>query len=429
MPNWLRQALVNGFSPARLDRATHVIHAYLMPPSGPAGERTDFLRLRKQAAEPGLRAKLMARLAAMDNPLSEDTLMLGALNGQPPERLAIAVDEAMLPQVPWHRRAWVRALVGAMAGLIMVSLARPPLFTTRVPDPASAVLPPRSTPTTGPANLPDTSQGPVQVTRKVMQDTRVPAPPSTSAAANKTAELPSLYIQIPLADEKNAAEALARQLSGLMIAGKPLSMHPIQVVANAPSDTQLRCFQPDTCANAPTLSLALAQVGVNARIVPFRANDFQWRSAKKPSQYELWIGTSVPIQGATVAPDVANPNTIPVDTKWVAPVGSPTSGKFYVTCSGPRGGLGVGSAANLKALASYLIVRNNRSSTALLITITRVPKVLQTFDESCATDIDVIFFKLEYLPNTKIQHEVDDTVDDTTKIGVRWDIVTPQVKK
>ena len=300
MPDWLRKPLVNGFSQARLERATAVVHAYLMPPRGQVGARSDFLQLRRRAAEPKQRRKLMARLAAMDNPLSEDALMLGALGGAPPDALDIEVREDTLPPVPWHQRPSLRALVGALAGLIVLSFVHSPLRIEHVPD----TSPPAPTasdtveqqPQTGADGKPDTPEiaaggsGAPTVPLPVTEASPAPAEPKPQDAV--VPDQPSLYIQIPSAAQRAEAQILARQLAGFAIGGKPLAVHAIQVVSNGPRETQLRCFQSDTCKTAVVLALELARLSVNPQIKRFQASDFKWVSAKKPSQYELWIGTS-----------------------------------------------------------------------------------------------------------------------------------------
>lgn len=320
MPGWLRQALVAGFSPARLGRATAVIQAYLTPPPGEVRTREDLLGLRREADAPGARRKLRDRLVAMDHPLSEDTLLLGALNGQEPGELDIALDPNAFTTRRWYRRPDFQAFAGVLAGIALLSWIDPPMRREEVPPepqpPKENTRPPDAGPTA-------VATGAIHIAEATPEiDPAVPT-------AVPEALPPRLYIQVRSEADRARARAAVKKLAGLEVGGARMSFPGIELRRDGPADSQIRCFEPATCTNAPVLQKALSSAGIAARIVPFRANDFTWKSAARPNHYELWIAPSgkaaapapAPGPGPTIRPTTP---LIEVPTSQSAPAPSDT---------------------------------------------------------------------------------------------------------
>lgn len=298
MPDWLRAALVAGFSEARLERATAVVEAYLMPPKGPVVSRADMLRLRRAATGSGARRKLIARLAVMDNPLSDDPLMLGALTGTPPEMLGAAMRNFVLPSTPWHRRPVVHAALGALLGLAFLVAYQPPFRTAEVP----VETPPADNTGKTEAEVASIGAGADldNVVSNLMTNDTAALPATLAKPETPTGPtpqptqpnlLPRLYIQIPDASALAQATELKNQLAGFTIKGQTLLLPEIQTRPNGPMRAQLRCFEAYTCQQAPTLLAAIRDAGIDASIVEFKPGDFS--SVARKNHYELWFAADL----------------------------------------------------------------------------------------------------------------------------------------
>lgn len=122
MPRWLRVALVRGLKPAQLDIAVAVIQAYLLPVAD-AGDALEIDLARGRDAK--LREKLLTWLRMTPESVLSDRILIEALQGRHPARLAVEAPNALAHALRWLRlwRELRVALLLASISAFMVAVA------------------------------------------------------------------------------------------------------------------------------------------------------------------------------------------------------------------------------------------------------------------------------------------------------------------
>jgi hypothetical protein len=318
MPAWLREALVRGFTPQKLERATAVVQAYLLPSREPVAGRQSLLGIRKQGENPASRRKLLARLAANENPLYADSLLLGALAGTPPEALEVSMPDPALGRRRWFERPELHAAAGALAALALLCALVPPLVWTPrdiVPPPDNSVADDLANAAEDAANAveaaADNASYPANETQPANTVEPVVPPVEPVTPPVKPAGRPVVYIQIGSPSLRPQALKLVGALEGLRLGGEPARFPGIEVRPSRLITNQIRCFTPKTCAEARKLQAAMGKAGVSAAIQAVRKTG-SWTSATAPeNQYEIWLAGREPAPIPTPAP-TPSPTQSPV---------------------------------------------------------------------------------------------------------------------
>lgn len=131
-----------------------------------------------------------------------------------------------------------------------------------------------------------------------------PAAPAATATAGAPARAPAipiaLYIQIASEAQRGPARALARGLEGQVVAGRPITVPGIELVARPPAANDLRCLKPDDCALNAELAQFLSQkAGVPVKPLSLAAR-FGADPAVRPGTFELWFAPGgLPAEGGS----------------------------------------------------------------------------------------------------------------------------------
>jgi hypothetical protein len=99
---------------------------------------------------------------------------------------------------------------------------------------------------------------------------------------------PRLYVQFGLSEERAQAEQFRAKAQGLTLAGRRLDVPGVELVASAPSRTELRCFYETDCALAEELRGKL-QALTGQRIAISRQVGRYPTSRARPLHFELWF--------------------------------------------------------------------------------------------------------------------------------------------
>lgn len=121
MPDWLRLALVETLTPEALARAAATASAFLQPPDSLAERIERLVELRREAEDPARRKALAKRLERGATPVFSDRLLIEALKGVPPDKLAVAIDRD-LAQDSAGKRRFDRNLVIFLGQVCLIGL-------------------------------------------------------------------------------------------------------------------------------------------------------------------------------------------------------------------------------------------------------------------------------------------------------------------
>jgi hypothetical protein len=108
----------------------------------------------------------------------------------------------------------------------------------------------------------------------------------------------TLYIQIADEAQRAPARALAARLEGQAVAGRPVTVPGVELVARPPAATDLRCLKPDDCAINAALAEFLGKA-VDRPVKPVSlAARFGTDPAVRPGTFELWFAADgLPAEG------------------------------------------------------------------------------------------------------------------------------------
>lgn len=286
MPDWLRLALIETLSEEQLLRAAATAAAFLDPPKGALGHEVQLVDLRKEFEDPKRLKQLAGRLEGGQGGFS-DRLLIEALKGQPPDKLAVVLSNDPLPPPPspWWRSQPLLTAVAALLGSAALVQFAPKEFRDHkglveiAPRAGDRVKLDQPTPEpTGDAAEP-------VITESTPVPLETPTPTPTQAVKDFR-----LYIQYANPAQLGVADGLQNGLSGETLGGRPLVLPDLELrQGTSPENTQLRCFDEPGCAVASELLQRLAKLGTSATLVP-------WRAAGKarPGHLELWLGAGKP---------------------------------------------------------------------------------------------------------------------------------------
>lgn len=161
MPDWLRLELVHGLSRERMEQATGVIAAYLLP----RVEDADGQLVLDIAAgnDSQHRRRLLEWLRGTPESVLNDAILFDALRGREPEKLAVEASNALVRRL---RRLWrqeeVRVAVLALLTAVAIALAWDYFWGDETPEEELSVeaVPP-SDPAPNDISGPETQEGPI----------------------------------------------------------------------------------------------------------------------------------------------------------------------------------------------------------------------------------------------------------------------------
>jgi len=133
----------------------------------------------------------------------------------------------------------------------------------------------------------------------VRPETQGPAGAGAPGPATGTPAVPiTLYIQIADEAQRAAARALASRLEGQEVAGRPVTVPGIELVARPPSANDLRCLKPADCAINKELAQWLGKaVGQPVKPVSLAAR-FGADPSVRAGTFELWFAAGgLPARG------------------------------------------------------------------------------------------------------------------------------------